>query len=84
LNSITSETLTPLVSYVLGVDKAQIVNWKYEAVHGGSGEFWGGGLYRFRGRAKVQDLARQWMLILKITRADSEFYSNDPSTWNYW
>jgi hypothetical protein len=84
LNSITSETLTPLVSYVLGVDKAQIVNWKYEAVHGGTVEFWGGGLYRFHGRAKVQDLARQWILILKIIRADSEFYSDDPSTWNYW
>jgi hypothetical protein len=84
LNLITSETLTPLVAKTLGVDSARIIERQYELVHGGMGEPFGTGLYRFRGRAEVQNQVRQWQLILKITRADVGYFSNDPSSWSYW
>lgn len=84
LNSITRETLAPLVSTSLGVDSVQIVDWDYEALHGGIGEVYENGLFRFRGRATMDNQVRQWMLILKIIRSDIEYYSNEPSAWNYW
>lgn len=84
LYSISSDTLTPLVSKVLESGRVEILDWQYETLHGGIGEIYGPGLFRFRGRAIVANQLREWMLILKIIRSDIDYYSNAPSAWNYW
>ena len=84
LNSISRETLTPLVSNALGGKHVEIIDWQYEAIHGGTGVIFGDSLYRFLGRARVLDQTRQWMLILKTIRADPEITIDNPSTWDYW
>ena len=84
LNSISHESLTPYVSNALGGKHVEIIDWQHEVIHGGKGVIFGDGLYRFLGRARVQDQTHQWMLYLKIIRADPEVTIDEPSTWDYW
>ena len=84
LNTITPETLAPLVSAALGAYTVQIGDWTYAAIHGGTGEVFGDELYRFQGQANVQGRPKQWELILKIIRADTESPEEDLTVWDYW
>jgi len=84
LDSITSETLAPLAAGVLGVDAVEVIDWQYEAIKGGIGQFYEMGLFLWQGRAIVDNQLRPWTLMLKITRSDASYYSNDPSSWKYW
>ena len=42
------------------------------------------GLFHWDGQAIVGEQVRPWTLMLKITRSDADYYSNDPSSWKYW
>jgi hypothetical protein len=66
LPAIDRATLTPPVRRALGRPTVQVIDWDVQPIHGGSG---GGvrasAIYRCSGRARDQDHALPWSLILK-------------------
>jgi hypothetical protein len=80
LAAIDRATLTPLVQGALGSESVEVVNWKFEQLHGGIGT--GTAVYRFSGQGRDQGQTMPWSLILKILRPEGG--SADACAWNYY
>jgi hypothetical protein len=80
LAAIDQATLTPLVRSALGSETVEVINWKFEQLHGGIAV--GTAVYRFSGQGRDQQQTIPWSLILKILW--SEVGSTDVSAWNYY
>ena len=80
LQSIDTDTLTPLVRQALGSEMAEVAGFQREEIHGGYGG--AEGVHRFTGSAQDQDQTVPWSLILKVIgpRPDRD----DPSHPLYW
>src|SRR5579859_4715518 len=71
LKAIDKATLTPLVESALGSEPIDIMDWRYQPIHGGAGDLGSdmpgvGGIARFAGNACVQRNIVPWSLILKV------------------
>ncbi len=78
--TIDTVTLTPLVQQSIQRDKAEIIDWKMETLHGGLSL--NSDIHRFSGAARDEEEVLPWALILKIIRSlDGQ---DDPASLNYW
>src|SRR5258708_39799841 len=68
LKKINRMTLTPLVRGVIGYATANVANYHYEIIHGGTGDYGAGfsGIARFSGTAQAGNRLVPWSLVLKI------------------
>ncbi|MBT5955838.1 MAG: hypothetical protein HOG97_03655, partial [Candidatus Marinimicrobia bacterium] len=84
LSSIDKTTLTAVVRQVLNSESAAISNFKYDRVHGGMGEKEDviSRIYRFTGKANVQNVENNWSLILKVVGTIAT--QDDPTHPLYW
>src|SRR5579859_2438314 len=88
LKAIDKATLTPLVESALGSEPIDIMDWRYQPIHGGAGDLGSdmpgvGGIARFAGNACVQRNIVPWSLILKVLppRAPGNYTSIDQEYW---
>jgi hypothetical protein len=80
LEAIDTAMLTPLVRHSSQCDKAEIIEWKMETLHGGGSL--NSEIHRFWGTARDGDDVLPWSLILKIIHSpDSQ---EAPTSLRYW
>ena len=81
-NSVTIDTsmLTPLVKQSIQRDKAEIIDWKMETLHGGLS--FNSDIHRFTGTARDKEEVLSWSLILKIIRSSDG--QDNPASLSYW
>jgi hypothetical protein len=86
LNAVNQTILTPLVRQALADERAEVLDWNCQPIHGGSSQALGDsfGLFRFRGAAASQERSYSWSLVLKALGASLERGNNEPTKWNYW
>ena len=80
LAAINQATLTPLVQSALNSETVEVINWDYEQLHAGAGEWTA--VYRFAGQGRDQGQTVPWSLILKTLHP--QVPGDDPSAWNYY
>ena len=80
LAAINQATLTPLVQGALNSETVEVINWDYEQLHAGVGEWTA--VYRFAGQGRDQGQTVPWSLILKTLHP--QVPGDDPSAWNYY
>ena len=79
LKIVDSNMLTPLVRKALQQDGVVVVDWKYDALQGGS---FNSETYRFSGNAHRSEDVLPWSLILKVIRSlDGK---DNPASLTYW
>ncbi len=68
LKSIDRRTLTPLVRAALGRPSFEVIDWQYQQIQRGMGDFGAGvsGVARFAGQARDGATQVPWSLILKV------------------
>jgi hypothetical protein len=67
VRDIDGKILTPIVRAVVDDRSATLTDWSYEPIYGGVGGGYGGTtLYRFSGRAQVDQETIAWSVVLKI------------------
>jgi hypothetical protein len=79
LKTIDSVMLTPLVRQSLDRGEANVIDWKYDALHGAS---FNSEIHRFSGNARDRGEILSWSLILKIIRSPDD--EDDPTSLRYW
>ena len=79
LQSIDTDTLTPLVRQALGSETAEVVDWHSEQIHAGATR---ASILRFAGDAEDRGDLVPWSLILKIAPFSPD--RDDPSSRLYW
>ncbi len=77
--AIDRAPLTPLVRRALGNQTVEVLDWKWDTIHGGFEV--NTGVYRFAGRGRDRGEIGPWSLILKIIGLPVG--KDDPSDWNY-
>ena len=80
LGTIDTMMLTPLVSQSIQRDKAEIIDWTMETLHGGLS--FNSDIHRFTGTARDREEVLPWSLILKIIRSPDG--QDDPASLSYW
>ena len=80
LETIDAVMLTPLVRQSIQRDKAEIIDWKMETLHGGFGL--NSKIHRFSGTVREEDEVLPWSLILKIIRSPDG--QDNPASLTYW
>ena len=81
VNAISKATLDAVVRKAVRSDTIDVVDWQYQAIHGGGGSSTGG-VYRFVGAALDQGNRVTWSLILKIVGACE--ITQVQSAWDSW
>ena len=79
LKTIDAVMLTPLVRRCLERGKAELIDWEYAALQGGS---FNSEIYRFSGNARERGEVLHWSMILKIIRSPDG--KNEPAALKYW
>jgi len=78
LKTIDSVMLNPLVRQSLDRGETEVIDWKYETLHGGS---FNSEIYRFSGNARHRGEVLPWSLILKIIHSPNG--EDDPNSLGY-
>ena len=80
---LDTAALTPIVRQALGRETVEVVDWRWQELHGGAGAISGRRwLYRIAGRGHDQDEAVEWSLVLKIFHSLGDRV--DPLSSKYW
>jgi len=77
---VEPEYLMSLLQRALGYQLVQIRKWEVHALKGGLE--YGSSIYRLQGSGIVEDVDRNWSLILKIIHPEAQF--DDPLGYRYW
>lgn len=81
--AIDRAVLAPVVGRLLGSERAEIVDWTCETLLGGFiTSVRGGGVYRFSGTARIDEVMTPWSVVLKVKVANSlDAAPTDPYYW---
>jgi hypothetical protein len=79
LKTIDLVMLNPLVRRCLERGEAELIDWEYASLHGGS---FNSEIYRFSGNARDRGEVLPWSMILKIIRSPDD--KDEPASLIYW